>query len=155
MSVTETSRERWTKRPVVSADDTLLTAAIDTMKHANIPADSYKPNPLQNAVEIAFEMDADGSSVVAYLFAARMGGDPVLVWTGTITGGTVESTGGGVWADTFATTTDNWITVIKELDASGNNRQARLIMDSCGYYEFFCQYTGISGETVRDHYSGF
>jgi hypothetical protein len=156
MPVTETFRDRWSDpRSTSAADDTLVSAAIDTMKNANIPATAYSPAPRQNALEVSFAMDADGSNCVAYLFAARKEGDIVLIWTGTLTAGTQEATDGGVWVDTVAGSTDNWITTIKEVDGGGNNRMFRIVMDTCGYHKFFTQYTGLSSETVKTFYSGF
>ena len=112
------------------------------MKYANIPDYAYLPTVAKNAVEVAFTMDANASACVAYLYAARKNGDIVLVWTGTLTAGTQQATDGGVWVDTFAGTTDNWITTIKELDGGGNNRQSRLVFDTCGYRYFFVQSFG-------------
>lgn len=156
MPINETVRNGWSDpREAISSDDTLVSAAVGTMKLANIPAYAYKPAPAQNAVEIAFTMDADGSSCVAYLFAAKDTGDIVLVWTGTITAGTQQATDGGVWVDTLATTTDNWITTIEEVDAAGADRMSRVVLDTCGYRSFFTQFTGLSGETVKTFYSGF
>jgi len=154
--VTETVRMGWSDpRGAIATDDTLVSAAVGTMKFANVPAHAYKPDTRQNALEVAFTMDADGSACVAYLFAARENGDIVLVWTGTLTAGTQQATDGGTWVDTFGSTTDNWITTIKEVDAGGNNRMARLVLDTCGYKYFFCQYTGLSSETVKAFFSGF
>lgn len=157
MPITETIRSPWsTPQPVVSSDDTLVSAAADTMKFANIPANSYKPPFSHNALEVCFTMGADAQNCVAYLFAARELGDIVLVWTGTITAGTQESTDGRYYVDTVATsTTDNWYPNVREIDGGGNNRMFRIRLDTCGYRYFFCQFTGLSSESVRPYYSGF
>ncbi len=156
MPTNETIRARWNiPQAAVSSDDTLVSAAADTMMNEDIPVNSYKPATNQNAIEVAFSMGANAQSCVAYIFAARTGGDIVLVWTGTITAGTQEATDGSFWVDTFATTTDNWITTIKEVDASGSDRMARVVFDGVGYYNFFCQFTGLSSESVQGHFSGF
>ena len=156
MPFTETVRSGWSKpRAIVSSDDTLVSAGVGTMKFANVPSYSYKPATSQNALEIAFTMDADASSCIAYVFGAKKNGDIALVWFGTITGGTQQATAGGVWADTVASSTDNWITTIKEVDGGGDNRMFRIVFDTVGYYEFFTQFTGLSSETVQAHYSGF
>lgn len=152
----ETVRSGWTgPRAAISSDDTLVSASATTMKFANIPANSYKPPMTHNAIEVSFRMGADGQSCVAYLFAARRSGDIVLVWSGTITAGTQVATDGLFYVDTVAGSTDNWITSIKEVDGSGNNRMLRLVMDSCGYRDFFTQFTGLSSESVKSHFSGF
>jgi hypothetical protein len=156
MPFTETVRAGWSKpRSAISSDDTLVTAAADTMKYANVPTYSFKPPTSMNALEVAFTLDAEASEVVAYIFAARKSGDIVLVWTGTLTGGAQEATDGGVWVDTLGTTTDNWITTIKEVDVGGNDRMSRVVFDTCGYNAFFVQFTGLSSETAKAHYSGF
>ena len=152
----ETIRRNYTTpRAAIATDDTLVSAAIGTMKFANIPSYAFRPDSAMNAVEVAFTMDADGKACAATLFAARDNADIVQVWTGTLTAGTQQATDGGVWVDTFATTTDTWITVIKETDASGNNRMSRIVLDTAGYKYFFVQFTGLSSETVRAFYSGF
>ena len=152
----ETITAGWSApRSAVSTDDTLVSAAADTMMFEDIITNSFKRPLSQNAVEIAFKMGANAQSCVAYLFASRRNGDIVLVWTGIITAGLQEATDGMFYVDTFASTTDNWITAIKELDASGNDRMSRLIFDSCGYTNFFCQFTGLSSESVIAMYSGF
>jgi len=156
MPITETIRLGYSKpRAAITTDDTLVSAAADTMMLANVPDYSYKPNSQQNAVEVAWTMGADAQSCVAYLFAHKKNGDIVLVWTGTITAGTQESTDGRFYVDTFAATTDNWITTIKEVDGGGNNRMARIVLDTTGYYGFFSQFTGLSSESVQAIYSGF
>jgi hypothetical protein len=86
----------------------------------------------------------------AFIFAARENGDICRVWNGTITAGTMESQDDkdahhGHYVDTFATTTDSWITTIKETDAGGGNRMARIVFDTCGYMYFFIQFTGLTG----------
>lgn len=156
MAINETIRVGWSKpRAVISSDDTLLTASATTMKTANIPADSYKPESSQNAIEIAFLMDADGKACVVFLFAAKENGDVVLVWTATLTAGKQVATGGKFWVDTMAASTDTWITTIKEVDVGANDRMSRIVLDTCGYKHFFCQFTGLSSETVQAYYSGF
>jgi hypothetical protein len=152
----ETIRSGYTvPRGAISTDDTLVTAAADTMMFADIPDGSYKPPMTQNAVEVAFSMGADAQSCVAYLFAARKTGDIVLVWTGTITAGAQEATDGLFYVDTLAGSTDTWITTIKEVDGGGNDRMARIVLDTCGYHTFFTQFTGLSSESVKTHFSGF
>ncbi len=156
MPIGETIRRGWNiPRGTISTDDTLVSAAADTMMLEDIPGDAYKPDPAINALEVAFSMDADGKACVAYLFAARANGDIVLVWTGTLTAGTQEATDGSFYVDTFASTTDNWITTIKEVDVSGSNRMARIVLDTAGYKYFFTQFTGLSSETVKPYFSGF
>lgn len=152
----ETIRAGWSApRAAISSDDTLVSAAADTMMFEDIIDNSYKPPLTHNAIEIAFSMGANAQACIAYVFAARRNGDIVLVWTGTLTAGTQEATDGDFYVDTFAGTTDNWITTIKEVDGGGNNRMSRIIFDSCGYRDFFTQFTGLSSETARAHYSGF
>lgn len=152
----ETIRRAYnTPRAAVSSDDTLLTAAVGTMKYANIPSDSFKPDSGMNAIEVGFTMDADGKACVAYLFAARKNGDVVLVWTGILTAGKQEATDGGVWVDTVASSASYWPTTIKEVDGGGADRTLRIFLDTIGYKYFFCQFTGLSSETVKAHYSGF
>jgi len=156
MSVNETFREIWhPTRAAISSDDTLVSAAVGTMKFANIPSYAFKPNTKLNAIEIAFTMGADAQSCAATVFAARRNGDIAQVWTGTITAGTQQATDGGVWVDTFGSTTATWATTPKEIDASGGNRMARLMFDTVGYDYFFVQFTGLSGETVKAFFSGF
>ena len=156
MPITETARLGYSKpRAAITSDDTLVSAAADTMKYANVPAYSYKPSTQQNAIEVAFTMGADGQSCAAYLFAYKKNGDIVLVWDGTITAGTQEATDETFYVDTLGTTTDNWITTIKEVDAAGSNRMSRIILDTAGYYGFFVQFTGLSSESARAIFSGF
>ena len=152
----ETNRSEWSvPRLAISSDHTLVSAAVGTMKFANIPTYAYKPSRTQNAIEIAFAMNADAAACVAHVYAARENGDIAEIWTGTLTAGNVENTDDDYWVDTFASTTDTWITTIKELDAAGNNGMSRIIFDSCGYRYFFVQFTGLAAETVRAFYSGF
>lgn len=158
MPINETIRSPYTRTRWVGTDDTLVSASATTMKWANVPDYAYKPSPQQNAVEIVFKMGVNAESCLAYVFAVRKNGDIVRVWDGTITCGTMEATDEvehGHYVDTFASTTDHWITTIKEVDASGGNRMSRLVFDSCGYYGFFVQYTGLSTETVTAMFSGF
>ena len=156
MAIGETIRSAYsTQRAAISTDDTLVSAAADTMMLEDIPAHSFKPSSTQNAIEVAFSMGANAQACVAYLFAARDNGDIVLVWTGTLTAGTQEASDGSFWVDTLASTTDNWITTIKEVDAAGSNRQSRIVLDTVGYRYFFTQFTGLSSESVRSFFSGF
>ncbi len=156
MAANQTYRAAWTSpRAAIAADDTLVSASAATMKYANIPAYAYRPSPGQNALEIAFTMDANASSCVVYLFGARENGDIVLVWTGTITAGTQQATDGGVWVDTIAGSNSYWPTTLAEIDGGGNNRMFRLALDTAGYKHFFTQFTGLAAETVKTFYSGW
>lgn len=156
MPISETIRIGYQgQRAAITVDDTLVSAAADTMMYANVPNYTYKPSSTQNAIEVAFTMGADGQACAAYLFAYRKNGDIVLVWTGTITAGTQEATDGSFYVDTLASSTDNWITTIKEVDAGAGNRMSRIVLDTCGYYGFFVQFTGLSSESARAVYSGF
>jgi hypothetical protein len=111
---------------------------------------------MHNAIEIGFSMDADGKACAGTVFAARKNGDIVQVWTGTLTAGKqVSGIGTDVYVDTFGSTTDSWITTIKEVDAGGADRMARIVLDTCGYDYWFTQFTGLSSETAQAHYSGF
>ena len=152
-----TERFGWSMpRAVVATDDTLVSASATTMKDANIPSSAYKPNSANNALEITWTMHANDESCVVYVFAARSNGDIVRVWTGTVTAGTQVSTGSRYYVDTIASSTDDWITTVSEVDGAGNNRMARIVFDTCGYAYFFCQYTGLAGdEDIQEHYSGF
>lgn len=156
MPANETVRKAWNNpRGLISTDDTLVTAAADTMMFEDIIANSYKPDSLQNAIEIVFSMGAAAQTCVAYVFAARTNGDIVLVWFGTLTAGLQEATDGTFYVDTLGTTTDNWITTIKEVDVGGADRMSRIVLDTCGYKYFFTQFTGLSSESVQALYSGF
>lgn len=156
MPINETTRIGYSgPRAAISSDDTLVDAAADTMMLADVPTYSYKPNSQQNAIEVAFTMGADGQACAAFLYAHRKNGDIVLVWDGTITAGTQEATDGSFYVDTLGSTTDNWITTIKEVDAAAGDRMSRIILDTCGYYGFFVQFTGLSSESARALYSGF
>ena len=159
MPISETVRSGWTTpRGEISADDTLVSASATTMKFANIPDYCYRPPSTQNAIEIAFLMGVNAEACAAYVFAARKNGDIVRVWAGTITAGTMEATDKGDhghFVDTFAASTDSWITTIKEVDAGGGNRMSRLVFDTCGYSYFFVQYTGLSNEDVTAMFSGW
>jgi hypothetical protein len=157
MAFNETVRKGWDRpRPAISADDTLVTAAVDTMKFANIPSYAFRVSSMHNAIEIGFSMDADGKACAGTVFAARKNGDIVQVWTGTLTAGKqVSGIGTDVYVDTFGSTTDSWITTIKEVDAGGADRMARIVLDTCGYDYWFTQFTGLSSETAQAHYSGF
>ncbi len=155
MPISETLRAEYTKTRLVSANDTLVDAAADTMKFANLPNYCYRPPSTQNAVEIAFTMGADGQACDAFLYAARKNGDIVLVWNGTLTAGKQVATSGEYYVDTLASTTDNWITTIKEVDVGAADRMSRIVLDTCGYSYFFVQFTGISSESARAVYSGF
>lgn len=151
-----TWRYGWSKpASATSSDDTLVSADPTTMTYSDIPSSSYKPNENQNGIEIAWTMGADAQNCVAYLFAARKSGDIVLVWTATLTAGKQASTGGRYYVDTIASDTDNWIQPIILLDYSGSDRMARIILDTCGYYCFFWQYTGLSSESVQAEFSGY
>lgn len=155
-AVLDTQRDGWSKpRGAITTDDTLVSASYSTMKFANIPTHAYQPATRQNIIEVAWVMDANDSSCVAYLYAAKYAGDIVLVWSGTITAGAQVSTSGGYYVDTIASSTKNWATTITECDASGSNRMTRLLFDTCGYKYFFFQYTGLSSESVQAYFSGF
>ncbi len=155
MPIAETLRAEYTKTRLVSTDDTLVDAAADTMKFASLPNYCYRPPSTQNAVEIAFTMGADAQSCAAFLYAARKNGDIVLVWDGTLTAGKQEATDETFYVDTLGSTTDNWITTIKEVDVGGGDRMSRIVLDTCGYSYFFVQFTGLSSESARAIYSGF
>lgn len=156
MPISETIRIGYSiPRGAISTDDTLVTASATTMMFADVPDYSYKPNSQQNAIEIAFTMGAAGQACAASLFAYRKNGDIVQVWNGTITAGAQEASDGSFYVDTFATTTDNWITTIKEVDGGASDRMSRLVLDTVGYYGFFVQFTGLSSESVKAIYSGF
>lgn len=156
MPINETIRIGYSRpRAAISTDDTLVDAAADTMMLADVPTYSYKPSTQQNAIEIAFSMGADGQTCAAFLYAHRKNGDIVLVWDGTLTAGKQVATDGTFYVDTLGSTTDNWITTIKEVDASGGDRMSRIVLDTCGYYGFFVQFTGLSSESARALYSGF
>lgn len=156
MPLNETDRSGWSApRAAIVANDTLVSAAADTMQFEDIPSYSYKPSPRQNAIEVAFSMGAEAQACAAYLFAARENGDIVLVWDGTITAGAQVATDGSFWVDTISASTDNWITTIKEVDVAGADRQSRIVLDTVGYKYFFVQFTGISSESVRSFFSGF
>jgi hypothetical protein len=155
MPISETVRALYTKTRLVETDDTLQDAAADTMMFANVPNYCYRPPSTQNAIEIAFTMGADGQACVAYLYAYRKNGDIVLVWDATLTAGKQEATSGEFYVDTIASSTDNWITAIKEVDVSAADRMSRIILDTCGYSGFFVQFTGLSSESARALYSGF
>ena len=157
MPTLNTIRSKWNpeNRAAVATDDTLVTASATTMKHASLPAYVYKPEELHNAIEIAWTMGADAQSCAVNVFAARKGGDIVKVYTATITAGKQVSTDLRYWVDTIASATDTWISTVKEVDIGGADRQSRIVLDTCGYESFFCQYTGLSSESVRAYYSGY
>lgn len=156
MPITQTVRRGWdTPRAAITTDDTLVSAAADTMMFDDIPSYAFRPPSALNALEVAFTMGANAQACAATLFAARENGDIVQVWTGTITAGTQESTDSRYYVDTIGSSTDNWITTIKEVDTGGNNRMSRIVLDTCGYMYFFCQFTGLASESVKAHYSGF
>ena len=157
MPTLNTIRSKWNpeNRAAVAADDTLVTASATTMKHASLPAYTYKPEELHNALEIAWTMAADAQACAVYVFAARKSGDIVQVYTATITAGKQVATDLRYWVDTIASSTDTWITTVKEIDNGGSDRQARIVLDTCGYESFFCQYTGLLSESVQAHYSGY
>ena len=152
-----TIRSGWTpeNRAAVTTDDTLVTAGVTTMKQANVPATAYTPDIRQNAIEIAWSMGADGQSCVAYVFAARFNGDIVQAYTTTITAGKQVATDLTYWVDTIAAGTETWLTDIKIIDGGGADRMSRIVLDTCGYSSFFCQYTGLSSESVRAFFSGY
>jgi hypothetical protein len=156
MPANETVRKPWAyPRAIEDTDDTLVTAAADTQMFADIIDDPFRPDSTINAIEIAFTMKADGEACAAFLFAARENGDIVQVWDGTLTAGKQEATSGRFYVDTLGSTTDNWITTIKEVDVGGADQMSRIILDTCGYKYFFCQFTGLSSEDVQAMYSGF
>ena len=153
-----TIRSGWTpeNRAAVTTDDTLVTAGATTMKYANVPATAYKPDIRHNAIEIAWSMGANNQSCVMYLFAARANGDIVQAYTTTITAGTQVATDLTYWVNTIAAGTETWITDIKIIDGGGSaERMGRIVLDTCGYKYFFCQYTGLSSESVRAFFSGY
>ncbi len=154
--INETVRNVWqTRRAIVSTDDTLVSAAVDTMMFEDIIDNAFRPDSSMNAIEISFSMGADGQACAGFVYAARLNGDIVLVWNGTLTAGKQEATSGRFYVDTLGTTTDNWITTIKEVDIAGADRMSRIVFDSCGYAFFFTQFTGLSSESAQAHYSGF
>jgi hypothetical protein len=130
----------------------------DTSKWANKPAHAKDLDNDINAIEIWFTGNADADSTVVWIYAARPGGDIVTVWTGTLTCGTLDSTTGKNYIDTFATTTSYWGTTVTETDSSGGNRIARLHFDTMGYKWFWVLYddTTVTGdESYVAYYSGF
>ena len=156
MPISETVRVGYSKpRAAISSDDTLVNASATTMKFANVPSYSYKPASTQNAIEVAFTMGANAQACAAFLFAYKKNGDIVLVWNGTITAGTQVATDGRYYVDTLGSTTDNWITTIKEVDAGAGDGMSRIVLDTVGYYGFFVQFTGLSSESVQALFSGF
>jgi len=153
----QTYRYGWTSEySSVSTDDTLVSADPETMTFSDIPSTRvYRPSPNQNGIEVSWTMGADAQSCVVYLYAARRSGDIALAWTATLTAGKQVSTGSRYYVDTIASATDTWILPILLIDYSGNDRQARIVLDTCGYSYFFCQYTGLSSESIQVAYSGF
>lgn len=156
MSVLQTKRAVWSKpRNAATEDD----AALSSFLWTDVPTGAYVPSGEQNEIEIAWTMDADGSSCTATLYAARYGGDIVTVWTGTLTGGSQVSTDGGVWVDTIATDTDYWGSDLSgggvaKIDYEAGNRISRISLDTRGYYCFFFVFGGLSSETVTAYFSG-
>ena len=152
----ETQRYGWSvPAAVVSTDNTLVSDANTTMKYANVPATAYSPAVGQNIVEISWSMGADAQSCVVHVFAARKNGDIAKVYTATLTAGKQTSTDSRKYVDTIASGTDTWITSCVLVDVAGADRMSRLLFDTCGYTSFFCQYTGLSSESVKAYYSGF
>lgn len=152
----QTERFGWSKpKAATTTDDTLVSANVATMKTANIPTGAYQPIEGQNALEICWVMGADAQSCAAYLYAARANGDIVLVWNGTLTAGKQVSTSGEYYVDTIASSTDNWIKTVSEIDKAGSDRMSRIVLDTCGYKYFFFQYTGLSSESIQAYYSGY
>ena len=157
MPILDTMRYKWSpeNRAAVATDDTLLTASATTMKAANVPVYAYHPEPSMNAIEIAWTMNADAKTCTVTVFAARRGGDIVKVYTATVTAGKQVSTDSLYWVDTIASGTDTWITTVTKVDFGGADRMSRIVLDTCGYDSFFCQYTAISSESIRAYYSGY
>jgi len=130
----------------------------NTSKWANKPAHAVQIGDEINAIEIWWTGHADGDSVVAWIYAARPNGDIVTVWTGTLTCGTLDSTSGANYIDTFSATTSYWGTTVSETDAAGGNRIARLHFDTMGYKWFWVLYddTTVTGdESYVAYYSGY
>ena len=149
---------RWGYSTPVDAntvDDTLLTDANTTMQWADLPAQRYRPDTQHNAIEIAWTMDSPADSCTCTVYAYRKGGDLTQVWTGTLTAGTQGSTDGREYVDTIASSTDTWISTVKEIDGGGNNRMSRIVFDTCGYAVFFCQFENLSSESIKAYYSGY
>jgi len=152
-STLETARYGWSiPRGAVSTDDTAHGATTST--YDDIPETAYKPTTGQNHVEITWTMRVDAQSCVVYVYAARPHGDIVLVWTATLTAGKQASTDSRYYVDTIASSTDNWLTPVKECDGSGADRMARIAFDTNGYAFFWCLYTGLSSESIKAYYSG-
>lgn len=155
----ETPKQDWyALKAATTANDTdhTLTGAC-TIPSTN-GTDVYYIQPDKNVIEIIFTGGADGQSCGAKVYLTRHGSSvPILAWTGTITVGTQYwASATNLCVDTFASTTKTWNTAISEVDAGGNNRCARLLMDVCGYDRVWVKfYTGISSETFYAYISGY
>lgn len=142
-----------TLRSAVAANDT--APAETTGKYANAPAHAYTRQETDNYLEIWFAGNADTDSAVASVYACRRGGDVRKVWTGTLTVGARDSTSSENYVDTFATTTDTWITTVSEVDAGGNDRIASLVFDTCGYEKIWVYFDGSSDISGSEAYTVF
>jgi hypothetical protein len=154
--VSQTDRIGWNVlRGAVTSSDSSPTYSATTLKNANIPSHAKTPNKNHNAVEINFAGGANGQSATVYVWAARKSGDIVLVWTATVTAGPQVATDGSYYVDTIASSTDNWITTVAEVDGGGDNRMARIVFDTCGYNQFWVTWDGVSSETFYANISGY
>jgi len=51
------------------------------------------------------------------------------------------------WADTLVITNQDWLTTVALVDAGGNNRTSKLVLDGCGYAWAYLEITSADGTT--------
>lgn len=158
MTIQHTIASRWKNiRTVTEVDDALVYAsASNTSKYQSV-VDAIDAGTIQayvrplrgNEVEFRFRMAAEGDTASYEIHALREKDDAVFVCSGTMTGGSASASDlvdgtAGVYADTVTVASEEWPTTIKAVDASGSNRQSRLILDALGYRMFVVLITALS-----------
>ncbi len=135
----------------VTVDDTVLDSSTAGFTFApdDKPEDSLQLGPEVNGIEIIFQ-GADSSD--AQNFQARFYGYPIngpaefiCDVSGTI--GTArgnEDSTTNLYADTLVIDSQQHVKSVAIKDAGGNNRISKLVFDSVGYRDIYCEFPDVT-----------
>jgi hypothetical protein len=143
-------------RPAIDEDTQDVLHGTTTSKNSDIPAHAITRDPRWNYMEVAITGKAANDATTAKIYAARVGGDIALVWSGEVTVGAQAASDGGYWCDTYVSDGDFWYHSVNEADISGNDRMGRLMFDACGYEKFWILFDVFSSsESTDEEYTAY
>jgi len=127
---------------------------VTARKNADIPAAlKWQNDEAKNNLEIAVISSAAAQTATYEIWASRVDGDMVLIYTASVTTGNQTATDGGFYVDE-ATTTWNLSDGYQALDVGGNDRMSRWRFDNFGYENIIVYFTTISAGSWKVIVSG-